>query len=169
MSLGGGDRRFGGGYLRAPPLYETLELCDVILRTNRVRCALNMDSLIYSTRRVFLERAVVERVYKFDEKSYCNKHIYICSRLFRNLSNLQIVQCFLGIHRKSANLQIGCTLAVLELLLFRYYLLICRSTAFEYKQLIGLESAILHCFNWFHKDISLQNCINKRRMCFAHD
>ena len=32
------------------------------------------------------------------------QYVYICSRLFRNLRNLQIVQRFLGIHRKSANL-----------------------------------------------------------------
>ena len=39
-----------------------MELSDrnyVILWTNRVRCTLNMKSLIYSTRRAFLERAVV--------------------------------------------------------------------------------------------------------------
>ena len=29
---------------------------------------------------------------------------YICSSLFRNLHNLQIVQRFLGIHRKPANI-----------------------------------------------------------------
>ena len=37
--------------------------CVVILRTNRARSAL--------IRRAFLEKAVVELVYKFDEKSYC--------------------------------------------------------------------------------------------------
>ena len=51
--------------------YLPMELCDVILRTNRVRCALIWKSFIYSTRRAFLEHAVVELVYKFDEKSYC--------------------------------------------------------------------------------------------------
>ena len=46
-----------------------MELCDVILRTNRVRCALNMEILAFTQRRrAFLERAVVELVYKFDEK-----------------------------------------------------------------------------------------------------
>ena len=28
-----------------PPQYLPMELCDVILRTNRVRCALNMEIL----------------------------------------------------------------------------------------------------------------------------
>ena len=46
--------------------------------------------------------------------------ICICSRHFRNLCNLHGT-------------------AVLELLLSRNYLLICRSTAFEWKQLIGLD------------------------------
>ena len=41
----------------------------VILWTNRIRCALNKEILIYSTRKAILERAVVELVYKFDEKS----------------------------------------------------------------------------------------------------
>ena len=45
-----------------------MELCDLILWTNGVRCALNME---YSTRRAFLECTVVELVYKFEEKIYC--------------------------------------------------------------------------------------------------
>ena len=51
-------------------------------RTNRVRCA--WKSLIYSTRRAFLERAVVELVYKFDEKSYC---VCLVSRSLKYDSN----------------------------------------------------------------------------------
>ena len=39
----------------------------VILWTNGARCALNKE--IHSMRKAFLERAVVELVYKFDEKS----------------------------------------------------------------------------------------------------
>ena len=63
----------------------TMELCDVIIRTSRVRCALNM---IYSTRRAFLERAMVEEILlrmfekvsrslKYDSKKILvHKHIY---------------------------------------------------------------------------------------------
>ena len=40
------------------------------IRTNRARCAIYKKILIYSTRKAFLEKAVVELVYKFDEKSY---------------------------------------------------------------------------------------------------
>ena len=40
----------------------------IILQTNRARWALNKK---YSARKVFLEKAVVELVYKFDEKSCC--------------------------------------------------------------------------------------------------
>ena len=46
--------------------YLPMELCDVILRTNRVRCALNM---INSMRKVFLERAVIDLVYNFKYNS----------------------------------------------------------------------------------------------------
>ena len=31
------------------------------------------------------------------------------------------------------------------------------------------EFANLHCFSWLHNDISLLNCINKRRMYFVYD
>ena len=48
-----------------------MELCDIILRSNRVRCALNMKILDLLNEESFLEQAVVELVYKFDEKSYC--------------------------------------------------------------------------------------------------
>ena len=41
------------------------------LRTNRVRCALNMEILDLLNEESILERAVVELVYNFDEKSYC--------------------------------------------------------------------------------------------------
>ena len=41
----------------------------IILRTYRVRCTLNKNIFfIYSTRKEFLAKAVVELVYKFDEK-----------------------------------------------------------------------------------------------------
>ena len=39
--------------------------------TSSVRCALNMEILDLLNERAFLERTVVELVYKFDEKSYC--------------------------------------------------------------------------------------------------
>ena len=42
---------------------------EAILRTNRARCTLNKEILIYSTRKAFLECTVVELVYKFNEKS----------------------------------------------------------------------------------------------------
>ena len=47
-----------------------MELCDVILRTNRVRCALNMEILD-----LLNEESIsgAELVYKFDEKSYCQR------------------------------------------------------------------------------------------------
>ena len=48
--------------------------CDrncVIFLTNRPMCTLNKEILDYSMTKVFLERALVELVYKFDEKSYC--------------------------------------------------------------------------------------------------
>ena len=48
-----------------------MELCDVILQTNRVRCTLNMEILDLLNEESVLEHAVVELVYKFDEKSYC--------------------------------------------------------------------------------------------------
>ena len=35
-------------------------------------CALNKEILNLLTRKVFLEKAVVELVYKFDEKSYAS-------------------------------------------------------------------------------------------------
>ena len=38
---------------------------------NRARCTVNRKDSHRSTRKVFLENAVVELVYKFDEKSYC--------------------------------------------------------------------------------------------------
>ena len=41
----------------------------VILQTNRARCALNEEILDLLTSKAFLERAVIELVYKFDEKS----------------------------------------------------------------------------------------------------
>ena len=41
------------------------------IQTNRARCTLYKKILIFSTRKSFLERAVVELVYKFDKKSYC--------------------------------------------------------------------------------------------------
>ena len=47
-----------------------MELSDrnyAFLMTNRARCALNKE---ISTRKVFQEKAVVEPVYNFDEKSY---------------------------------------------------------------------------------------------------
>ena len=43
----------------------------VILRTNRARCTLYRKILVYLMSKVFLECAVVELVFKFDEKSYC--------------------------------------------------------------------------------------------------
>ena len=52
----------------------TVELCDrncVILWINRARCALGMEILDLLNEEMFLEHAVVEQVYKFDEKSYC--------------------------------------------------------------------------------------------------
>ena len=48
-----------------------MELSDfnyVIIRKNRARCALNKK---YSMRKAFLDKAVVELVYKFDVKLYC--------------------------------------------------------------------------------------------------
>ena len=45
-----------------------LSNCNYVIWTNRVRC--RIKSLIYSTRKAFLEKAVVELVYKFDKKSY---------------------------------------------------------------------------------------------------
>ena len=42
----------------------------VILRTNRGMCSLNKKILNYSMRKAFLEKVVVEQVYKFDKKSY---------------------------------------------------------------------------------------------------
>ena len=48
-----------------------MELCDVILRTNRVRCALNMEILDLLNKESVSGVRVVELVYKFDEKSYC--------------------------------------------------------------------------------------------------
>ena len=53
-------------------IYLPIGFCDrncVILQTNRARCALNKESLIYSTRIAFLEHAEIELVYNFDEKS----------------------------------------------------------------------------------------------------
>ena len=51
-----------------------MELCDVILRTNRVRCALNMELLdLLNEGERFWSRSVVELVYKFNEKSYCQR------------------------------------------------------------------------------------------------
>ena len=47
-------------------------LCDlnwVMLRTKRARCALYKEIFDYLTRKVFVERSVVELVYTFDEKS----------------------------------------------------------------------------------------------------
>ena len=41
------------------------------VRTNRARCALYEKMLDYSMRKAFLEKAVVELVYKLDEKSNC--------------------------------------------------------------------------------------------------
>ena len=41
------------------------------IRTNRERCALNMTILVYSTRKAFLKKAVVELIYESDEKLYC--------------------------------------------------------------------------------------------------
>ena len=46
--------------------------CDhncVIHRPNRARWTLNMESLYLINEEVFLEKAVVELVYKFDKKS----------------------------------------------------------------------------------------------------
>ena len=54
-------------------LLSDMELRDhncVILRTNRARCALNKEILIVVNEEVFLEKAVVDLVYKFYEKSY---------------------------------------------------------------------------------------------------
>ena len=52
-----------------------MELCDVILRTNRVRCALNMEIFDLLNEEdvsgARSSRAVVELVYKSDEKSFC--------------------------------------------------------------------------------------------------
>ena len=48
-----------------------MELCEIILRTNRVKCALNMEILDLLNEESVSECAVVEIVYKFDEKSYC--------------------------------------------------------------------------------------------------
>ena len=45
-------------------------VCDrkcVLLQTEKARCALNMEILDFT--KAFLERSVVELVYKFDEKS----------------------------------------------------------------------------------------------------
>ena len=51
-----------------------MELCDVILRTNRVRCALNMEILdLLNEESVSGARSIVELVYKFDEKSKFEK------------------------------------------------------------------------------------------------
>ena len=48
-----------------------MELCDIILRTNRVRCALNMEILDLLNEKSVSGAHRVELVYKFDEKSYC--------------------------------------------------------------------------------------------------
>ena len=51
-----------------------MELCDVILRTNRVRCALNMEILdLLNEESVSGARSSRATVYKFDEKSYCQR------------------------------------------------------------------------------------------------
>ena len=50
-----------------------MELCDcnyVILHRNRARCALNKKILNLLNDENFLEKAAVELVYKFYEKSY---------------------------------------------------------------------------------------------------
>ena len=45
-----------------------MELCDLILQTNKVRCALNMEILDLPNEESI---SVAELVYKFDKKSYC--------------------------------------------------------------------------------------------------
>ena len=53
--------------------YLPMELSDrnyVILWTNRVRCTLNTNIFYLLNEKVFLEKAVLEPVYKFDKKSY---------------------------------------------------------------------------------------------------
>ena len=48
-----------------------MELCDVILQTNRVRCALNMEILDLLNDESVSGARSIELVYKFDEKSKC--------------------------------------------------------------------------------------------------
>ena len=48
----------------------TMELCDVILQANRVRCTLNMEILDLLNEESVSGAHSVELVYKFDEKSY---------------------------------------------------------------------------------------------------
>ena len=49
-----------------------MSVCDrkcVILQTKRARCALNKEILdSHNKESIFIERAVIELVYKFDEK-----------------------------------------------------------------------------------------------------
>ena len=61
---------------RLVPIYQMTILTDAFVRvivssiqTNRARCTL-YKKIPYSTKKAFLEKAVVELVYKIDEKSY---------------------------------------------------------------------------------------------------
>ena len=65
-----------------------MKLCDVILRTNRVRCALNMVTIdllneesVSGARSGRASLYVVELVYKFDEKSNCECVKRVCKKV----------------------------------------------------------------------------------------
>ena len=48
-----------------------MELCDIILRTNRVRCALKMEIFDLLNEDGVSGARSIELVYKSDEKSFC--------------------------------------------------------------------------------------------------